>query len=458
MTSMEERGRTLPGGVPALTLPATRRILGVGLPIVGGMVSQNLLDLVDTVMVGRLGEAALAGVGIASFANFLAVALLIGFAAGVQAVVARRKGEGRTDEIAVPLNGGIAVAFCVGLPLMIGGLMIAPALYPLLVDGDEAVIAQGLPYFEARLWGVVAIALNFSFRGYWYGISETATYLKIIVTIHILNAILSFVMIFGHLGLPALGTLGAGLGTTISLCLGTVLYAIVTYRRARPHGFLSKLPRGDTFASLLRLSIPSAVQTVLFAAGLLSLFTIAGYVSVTALAVSNILVNLSKFAVLPALGLGFAAMTLVSEALGQRDPDAASRWAWQTVQVALIAVLVVAVTLVALPGLVLSIFTADAAVLAAGVTPLRVVGAVLLAEGLAAVLQSALTGAGAARKAAAVAIVCQWAIGLPAALLFGLALDGGVVGVWAGWSLSRCTAAVVYAVLWSRGNWRSVKL
>ncbi|MEM6848374.1 MAG: MATE family efflux transporter [Pseudomonadota bacterium] len=458
MTIETDRERTTLAGVPLLTAPAARRILGVGLPIVGGMVSQNLLDLVDTIMVGRLGEAALAGVGIAGFANFLMVALLIGFAAGVQAVVARRKGEDRQDEIAVPLNGGIAVAFLVGLPLMVVGLWLAPTLYPLLVNGNEAVIAEGLPYFEMRLWGVLAIALNFSFRGYWYGIGETATYLKIIVSMHVLNAVLSFALIFGHLGLPALGTVGAGLGTTISLFMGTILYSVITYRRARPQGFLSRLPRADTFSSLLRLSIPSAVQTMLFAAGLLALFTIAGYVGVTALAISNILVNLSKFAVLPAMGLGFATMTLVSEALGRGDGEAASRWAWQTVQVALCAVVTVSLVLIAVPEAVLSLFTTDPDVLAAGVMPLRVVGAVLVAEGFAAVLQSALTGAGAARQAAAVAISSQWIVGLPAALVFGLVLDGGALGVWLGWSLSRWLVAGVLVVLWARGRWRSIRL
>lgn len=441
-----------------MTPKSARRILGIGLPIVGGMLSQNVLDLVDTIMVGSLGEAALAAVGIASFANFMAVALLIGLASGVQAVVARRKGEGRLKEQAIPLNGGLFFALIAAVPLAIGGVFFAPQIYPTLVSGNEAVIAEGTPYFQARLAGAIAIGLNFSFRGYWYGIGETGTYLKIIIAVHVTNIVLSYGLIFGAFGLPELGTLGAGLGTTIALYVGTVLYAIITYRRARDEGFLERLPRGQTMSSLMRLSIPAAIQTLLFAAGLTTLFVIAGYVSVTALAVSNILVNLSKLAVLPAMGLGFAAMTLVSEALGRQEPDEAARWAWHTIQVALFAVLPVAFVLAAAPMPMTSIFTGEPTVLAAAELPLRILGGMLFFEAVGSVLMSALTGAGAARTALVVNVGTQWVIGLPLAFALGISAGFGVTGIWLGFAIFRLVAAVTLAAIWIRGDWKSIRL
>lgn len=451
--AMPERGRFAP-----VTPPAAKRILGIGLPIVGGMVSQNVLDLVDTIMVGRLGEAALAAVGIAAFANFMAVALLIGLAAGVQALTARRKGEGRLSEMAIPLNGGLAFAAAGGVVIALAGVILAPTLYPMLVDHNDAVVAEGVPYFTARVAGALAIALNFSFRGYWYGIGETGTYLKIIVSVHLVNVVLSYGLIFGVAGLPELGTLGAGLGTTIALYFGTVLYAVTTLRRARPHGFLERLPRGETMASLLRLSIPSAIQTLLFATGLTVLFVIAAQVGTTALAVSNILVNLSKLAVLPAMGMGLAAMSLVSEALGARDPERAERWAWQTVQLAAVVVFVVAAVLLAAPAAVLGVFTTDVGVVAAGVLPLRILATALMAEVLAAVMMNALTGAGAARSAMVVNVSTQWLLGLPLAYLLALPLEGGLTGMWLGYAAFRLASAAVLTALWLNGFWKTIKL
>jgi Na+-driven multidrug efflux pump len=87
-----------------------RRILTLALPIIGGMVSQNVLNLVDAYMVGHLGDVSLAAVGAGGFLNFVTTAFILGVSAGVQAMSARRVGEGRVHETAVPLNGGLLLA------------------------------------------------------------------------------------------------------------------------------------------------------------------------------------------------------------------------------------------------------------------------------------------------------------------------------------------------------------
>ena len=96
-----------------------RTIVSIGLPIVGGIVSQNVLNLVDTAMVGVLGDVSLAAVGLGSFINFMSVAFVQGLSTGVQAISARRKGQGRYSETAVSLNGALLVAIWVGVPLSI---------------------------------------------------------------------------------------------------------------------------------------------------------------------------------------------------------------------------------------------------------------------------------------------------------------------------------------------------
>ena len=93
-------------------------ILLLGLPIVGGMTSQTLFNLVDTAMVGQLGTEALAAVGVGGFVNFLSVALVMGLSAGVQAMSSRRKGEGRDSETALPLNGGLVLALVLATALL----------------------------------------------------------------------------------------------------------------------------------------------------------------------------------------------------------------------------------------------------------------------------------------------------------------------------------------------------
>lgn len=95
--------------------PRIRTLGLLALPVVGGMASQNVLNLVDTAMVGSLGDESLAAVGTASFANFVAVAFLMGLSSAVQAMASRRKGEGRLSEAAVPLNGAILIDVAIAI-------------------------------------------------------------------------------------------------------------------------------------------------------------------------------------------------------------------------------------------------------------------------------------------------------------------------------------------------------
>ena len=100
-------------------LPSRKRratIIGLGLPIIAGMASQNVLNVVDTAMVGSLGDVALAATGIGGFANFMAVSFIMGLSAGVQAIAARRLGEDRHDILAVALTAGLVLAVVWAIP------------------------------------------------------------------------------------------------------------------------------------------------------------------------------------------------------------------------------------------------------------------------------------------------------------------------------------------------------
>ena len=396
------------------------RIGQLALPIVGGMVSQVVLNLVDTAMVGVLGKDALAGVGTASFAAFMATALVMGLSSGVQAMAARRVGEGRGDEAAVPLTGGLLLALVIGLPISIILLIYSSALFP-YINGDQGVIEAGLPYFDARLLGVIAVGMNFAFRGYWTGVSQSRRYLHTLLVIHVSNVVISYVLIFGKFGFPELGTEGSGLGTTISLYLGTAAFFVLGWKEARKNGFLSRIPRRETMVTMLRLSVPAAIQEFLFAAGFTAIFWIVGLMGTVEVAATNILINLVLVAFLPAVGFGLAALTLVGEALGRGDPDEASRWAWDVVKVtALIQ------ALLGLPALLV---------------PDQIV-----------------MGAGAVRQVMGVAVGTQWLLGLPLAWLAGPYFGLGLFAVWATQAAYRILQAVIFVILWRRRGWTQIKL
>jgi len=430
-------------------------ILSLALPIIGGMASQNLFNLVDTAMVGRLGPAALAGVGIASFANFTCVAVVVGLSAGVQAMSARRKGEGRIAETAVPLNGGLIIALGLSLPLSAALIWAVPRLFPLL-NADPAVIAEGVPYFEARLVAMAAVGINFAFRGFWNGIGQSGVYLRTLLVMHACNIVLDYVLIFGAFGAPRLGTLGAGIGTAVATYVGAGTYLWLAWRRARANGFLHRVPRRATMLTMLRLAIPSSTQQLFFSAGFTVLFWIVGLVGTAEVAAANVLINVMLVAILPGLGFGLAAASLVGQALGAGDAADARRWGWDVVKVAAATVAVLGLPMLAFPDAILGVFLREPETLALARLPLRLVGATIAVEAVAMVLMNALLGAGAARQVMVVSITLQWLAFLPLAWLVGPGLGYGLLGIWALQVVYRAVQALVLTGLWRRGRWAEI--
>lgn len=446
-------------GTPALAAPAARvrTIVVLALPIIGGMVSQNVLNLVDAWFVGSLGDAAIAAVGMGGFANFLATAFITGLSAGVQATAARRLGEGRHDETATSLNAGLALAIGIAVPWSALLIVLAPLYYPLL-NGDPAVQAEGVPYLQARLVGAAALGANFAFRGYWSGINRSGNYLRTLLFMHVCNVFLNWVLIFGNLGAPALGALGSGVATTIATYLGTAYYVWLGWRDARRAGFLRARPTPAMLRDQLRLAAPAGTQQTFFAAGYVALFLIIGRIGTSELAAANQLVNLMLTALLPGMGIGIAGASLVGQALGRGDVDDARRWGWDVVKVAMLAMGVLGLPMVLAPDALLTPFLPDPETRALAVAPMRWMGALMAVDAIGIALLNTLLGAGDTRTVARVGVGLQWGLFLPLAWWFGPVLGGSLMTVWGLQIGYRALQSLVLATVWARGGWARVRV
>ena len=446
-----------PAAVPLTLAERRRTIAALALPIVAGMVSQNITNLIDTGMMGFVGTTAQAAVGIASFANFMCISMITGLSAGVQAIAARRKGEGRDNETAIPLNGGLFLSAIIGLPVSILLVFLAPLIFQFL-STDPAVREIGVPYLQARMVGMTFIGMNFAFRGYWNGISRPRIYMRTIIAIHIAQISFSWIFIFGNLGAPELGALGAGIGTTLSIIFGTGLYGFQAWHLARGYGFLERLPRLETLKNIFSVSLPASIQQLFFSAGFTVLFAIIGRIGTSELAAANVLLNISQTAFLPGLGLGLAAASLVGQALGRGDAADAKAWGWQVMRVGIAVMAVIGLPMVLFPTPILSIFLHDPAVVAIAKLPLQVAGSTIMVEAVGIIILNALQGAGATKTVAKFSIALQWVMMLPLAYVIGPVMGFGLLGVWAWFIFYRFIAAGVFAAVWHAGKWQTVKV
>ncbi len=428
----------------------------LAMPIIAGMISQNVMNLVDIRMVGTLGDNALAGVGLASFVNFMTVAFLIGLSAAVQTVVARGLGAGRKD-LAHLLNASLLIAIAFALPLGILLLWVSPYFFPYL-NKDPFVLREALPYFQIRLVAIVGVALNLTYRGYWNGIKLSKIYMLTIIISQLFNIVFNWVFIFGHWGAPALGTYGAGLGTMLATYVGTLIFTFLAFWHARKEGFLRGLPPKGDLLTIVKLSIPAGLQRFFFATGMVVLFWIIGKIGTPELAAINVLINLLLVALLPAIGFGMSATTLVSQALGKKAPDDAMKWGWD---VSIIAILVL--TFIALPALffpktILGYFIHKQSTLELARIPLMLTAATMGIDTLGMVLMHALIGAGDNKRVMLLSTLLQWIFFLPLAYIVGPLLHFGIVVVWAVQVLYRILQTTLFFTLWQRGKWQEIKI
>ena len=432
-----------------------QRILGLALPIVGGMVSQNLLNIVDTAMVGFLGDSALAAVGLGGFVVFMCQALILGVSTGVQSTAARKKGEGRIDRAAAILNTAILLVLVVAPIFSIILIQVVPTLFPYL-NSDASVIDRGVPYLEWRLGAIVFVGINFAFRGYWNALDMSRVYMTTLIMMHACNIVLNYILIFGKFGVPAYGVTGAGMASAISMALGSAIYFVLGCKHAAKDGFLKRLATRQETASLVKISLPAGLQQLFFSSGMVVMFWIIGMIGTPELAAANVLITVLLFAILPGLAMGLSCATLVGQALGRGDPEDAYRWAWDVAKVTVILMTTLGIPMWLVPDLVSSIFIHEADTRELARWPMRLVGLTMPIEAMGFTFMHGLLGAGDARRVMVVGVGSQWLLFLPLAYLFGPVLGFGLFAIWLLQGSSRTLSAFLFVTMWRRRHWQRI--
>ena len=209
---------------------------------------------------------------------------------------------------------------------------------------------------------------------------------------------------------------------------------------------------------MMRISFPTGLQQFFFAAGFTVLFWIVGRVGTDSLAAANVLINITLVAILPAIGLGLAAASLVGQALGRGEGEDARRWGWDVVKLGVLIVGVLGLPMWLFPEALLGIFLREEGPLALGRWPLRLVGLTIWVEAVGLILMNALLGAGDSRRVAVLSIALQWLVFLPAAYAVGPVYGGGLLGIWIAQLVYRAFLAGIFGFLWRSDGWQSVRV
>ncbi len=431
-------------------LPPTLRLAG---PIVGAELGWIAMGLVDIAMVGRLGPAAIGAVGVGSVLCFAVVVFGIGMLLGLDPLVARAHGRGRHDECRRWLvqGGGLGVLLAMPLTLAAGAVAATLGAWGM----DPAVRELAAPYFAIVLWSVLPLLLYTAFRRYLQAIGLAAWVTAALVTANAINAGANWVLIFGHLGAPALGVDGAAWATVVSRAYLALFLAVVVLRRER--GAARGWPRLEwrRLRRLAVLGLPAAGQVTLEFGVFAVVTALAGRLDPAMLAAHQIVLNVAGVTFMVPLGIGAAGAVRVGHAVGRRDPGAARRAGWAALALGAGFMSGAALLFVLAPQTILRPFTGDPGVIGAGVTLLLVAAFFQLFDGLQAVATGVLRGLGDTRTPMLWNLAGHWLVGLPVGYWLCFVAGWGVVGLWVGLSIGlTLVGAALVATWWRRSRSR----
>lgn len=431
------------------------RILALAAPVILANLSQTLMGLVDTLMVGQLGSAPLAAVGVATLLFSAAATPLKALDVAVQSMTAYRVGARRDGEVGQVLGTGGAVVLVLGLGVTALGLLY-PEGWMRLVSTSPEVRALGADYLVWRALGAVPFMLVFQIRSAFDGIGWTRYGMAVGIVMNGVNAVLNWVLIFGRLGAPALGVQGAALASTLSSVLAFLVLSLLLLRptvRRRFRFVAADNLRRDLLRPMLRMAWPAAVQSLGALLAVLVFFTILGRISTVAVAAGNVVFRIAALSFMPGFGMGAAVQTLVAQSLGRGDVTGARRAGWGGVLLAVAIMGAFGLVFLVWPDRLMRLFAKDAELIAAGTPILRMMGLVQVFDAVGLTLAGALRGAGATRPVMVTDVLTAWFFFLPAAWLFGVRMDGGLTGAWIGVVLWFFLYAVGMVAWFQRGDW-----
>lgn len=411
-------------------------VLKLALPAVGEMTLYMMIWVFDTMMVGKYGgNLAVSSVGLSTeilytFSNIL---ISCGVSIGITSLVARNIGAKNYDMAEEYATLGFLTTLALSAILSLLFFVFAPNIFT-LVGAEPNVVDLGASYMKigciAISFGMILNALNASLRGS----GNTKTPLIASIIINMVNLSLDYVLIFGKLGFPELGTTGAAIATLIAQLVGLlfIIFYIKKYSKIKIRLKYIKDFNFRMFKSLFKLSVPSAMQEGAFSISrLLGGFFIVGLGTI-AFAANQITTTIESISFMPGWGFAVAATTLVGHKIGEKDYKKAKEYAYTSIFLGLVVMSLCALLFLLIPNILINTFitSSETEVIKLGTYCLMIAAIEQPFMAISMIIGGVLKGAGDTKTPFKVSLFTSWIIRMPLMFIIIFILKLSVVYVW----------------------------
>jgi multidrug resistance protein, MATE family len=427
-----------------------RPMLRLAMPLAVAELGWMAMGIVDTIMAGPLGPAAV-GAGILGNMVFYPLAMsFTGLLLGMDTLVSQAFGARDPQDCRRTLINGVWLSIAL-TPVTVALTMSSiPAIRA--AGANPKVMAECVPYMQNLAWGLLPLFVFSAVRRYLQSINVVKAVTFTLVSANIVNFAGNWVLMYGHLGAPAMGLAGSGWSTTISrVYMAVVMLAAVVWeeRRSRYLVFaMSWRPDWQRIRKLMALGLPATGQ-IAFEGAVFGVVTVlAAKLDEVSLAAHGIAVQVIATTFMVPLGISSAAAVRVGQAVGRKDERGAAAAGWAALAIAGLFMTAAGIALWTVPRLIVARFIDDARVIVAGVTLLRIAAFFELFDGLQVVATGALRGLGDTRAPMIAHFVGYWLIGMPVVYVLCFTFGWGAPGIWVGLSVALILIGLALVVVW----------
>jgi MATE family multidrug resistance protein len=429
-----------------------RPTLALALPIIVGQVSQMLMGVTDSVMIGHAGTVPLAASSFGNQVFNLFYVFGIGVMLPVSVFVSRARGAKSPEDAAEYLRHGMALAVLFGV--VETALMLALMPWLAWFRQPAEVLAIVPPFYALFAASLTPVLVYLVLRQFAEAMGHPWVPMFIMLAGVGVNALLNWILIYGHLGVPPLGLTGAGISTLCSRTLGAAaiwlwLRRLAGVREAWPRRWRGTWARAR-FAEMLHVGLPGAGMLLFESSAFAFSGIMIGWLGAVPLAAHQIAISSASLAFMVPLGLAVACGMRVSHALGAGERARLRPLAFGTVGLGVAVMLVFAAVFFLGGRAIAAWFVPDPAVIAVAAQLFAVAALFQLADGVQVIGASALRGISDVRVPAAITLVAYWGLALPLGYFLGVRGPLGAQGVWCGIAMGLTLAAVLLTARFAR--------
>jgi MATE family multidrug resistance protein len=428
----------------------------LAIPVVLSELGWMAQGIVDTIMVGRLGPAAIGAVALGNALFYTPSLFGIGLLLGLDTVVAQAYGRKDFDDCHRWLAQGVYLAIGITPILMVLVAFASFGFSRFGIAPEVAMPAAG--YLRMLDLSLLPLLIYGASRRYLQGVGQVRVITLTYVGANLLNWGGNWMLIYGHFGFPAMGVRGSALSTVIARILMAVSLVGFAWRYERMRGHpLFKHWAGPQLANirkLMRLGLPAALQIIL-EVGAWNMATIsAGFLSPYALATHQIAINYASITYMVPLGISAAAAVSVGHAVGAGEKAKARRAGWLALALGTSFMVLAGLIFLIFPTPLIELYTRDPRVLAVGPSLLWIAAAFQIFDGVQTVCTGALRGLGETRAPMVANFVGYWIMGLPLGLILCFVLKWGIYGMWIGLTLALIVISSILLQRWHQESKR----